>query len=175
MSTYLWKNNNNWSVSAFDIVNICLKWFAHYCALSLFSFLAAWTEGHLPVRGVLRVLVFHLYFFSFLQLPGWLVRLLLWNVVWDKRSGEPETQWPPGEASLFFLALLSPYLYLILSPPLFKACFPSKLFLLFLHLSLTLSLCQAAVLWCGAGPGTLAWPLSSHTHTHTHNTAIFFA
>lgn len=89
------------------------------------------------------------YFSSFLWLPGWLVRLLLWNVVWDKRSGDPETQWPPGEASLSF-SLLSHYLSTPLPPP------PAPiLFSLFLHLmpdfscALSLfSLCQPAVVWC---------------------------
>lgn len=98
-----------------------------------------------------------LYFFSFLRLPGRPVRLLLWNVLWDKRSGDPQTQWPPREASLLLpFPLLLLFLFFHLRP-LFRCSFSSPRFL-------SVSLCT--LMWCR--PGTLAWPLSSFSYLKTH-------
>lgn len=99
-----------------------------------------------------------LYFFSFLRLPGWLVRLLLWNVLWDKRSGDPETQWPPGEASLS--SLFCPPFACILSPLSLSFSLPPSLTHSF---SLVSTLMPAQVLWLGL----FLHSLSLNTHTNT--------
>lgn len=137
--------------------------------------------------------LFPLYFFSFLRLPGWLVRLLLWNVLWDKRSGDPETQWPPGEASLSFSlsmflcshslslsvhilsSLFLPFFFL---QSLFSfSAFPpsSPLFSLTHFFSLSVF---CSLMWCRPRYSRLAsffalW-LFTHTHTHTcrHTTLL---
>lgn len=65
-----------------------------------------------------------IFLFIFFKLPGSLVRFLLWNVVWDKRSGDPETQWPPGEVSfsLFPYSICVPVCLLLCSKLVFPPC-----------------------------------------------------
>lgn len=123
----------------------------------------------------LKKKIFNVHFIFFL-LPVWLVRLLLWNVVWDKRrSRNSLTSWrgltlSPSFPSHPICILFSLLLH---SKPVFPL-FASLAFSLSLTPSFTLSGC-CTLMWCWPRYSLPCLLLHIHTHTPTqmHTTSLY--